>query len=91
MTTNNTAKSINKDVDTLIGLIADAVPKINNKLNVLEPSIFPRAISSSPFNIATTDVTNSGREVPIATIVSPISLSLMPKVVAISFEEFTTS
>ena len=33
---------------------------------ILEPRTFPRAISLSPFLAATTDVTSSGREVPMA-------------------------
>ena len=40
-------------------------------LNKFEPITLPIAISVSPFFIATIDVTNSGREVPTATIVSP--------------------
>ena len=40
-----------------------------------EPIIFPIAKSVSFFIIDTIDVTSSGRAVPIATIVSPITLS----------------
>ena len=39
---------------------------------------------------ATTDVTSSGNDVPIATIVSPTSFSLIPNEVAIEVAESTT-
>ena len=42
-----------------MGLIADDNPIINKILNIFEPNIFPRAISSSPLMAATTDVTSS--------------------------------
>ena len=50
----------------------------------------PKAKSLSPLVAAITDVTNSGREVPIETTVRPISWSLTPKLLAISDAEFTT-
>ena len=59
-------------------------------LNILEPMTLPKAKSLSPLVAAITDVTNSGREVPIETIVRPISWSLIPKLLAISDAEFTT-
>ena len=47
--------------------------------DLLLPTIFPMAIPVFPLLAAVTDVTSSGRDVPSATIVSPINLSLMPK------------
>ena len=49
----------------------------------------PTAISLSPFLAAITDVTSSGREVPNATMVSPISASLSPNILAISLAPST--
>lgn len=47
-------------------------------LNIFEPIIFPIAISLFPFIAAVTLVTNSGRLVPIASIVKLIIFSLIP-------------
>ena len=47
---------------------------VNKILKMLEPITFPSAISTSFFLAATIDVTSSGRLVPIATMVSPISV-----------------
>lgn len=47
------------------------------------PTILPIAISLLPLNAAVTDVTNSGSDVPKATIVRPINLSLNPAYLAI--------
>ena len=47
-------------------------------LKILEPTTFPTAIPVSPFCEATTEVTNSGKEVPTATMVSPIKVSDIP-------------
>ncbi len=40
-------------------------------LNILDPMTLPNAISASPFLAAMADVTNSGKDVPSATIDSP--------------------
>ena len=64
---------------------------MNRRLKILEPITFPIAIPVSPFLAATADVTSSGRDVPIATIVSPISVSVIPAALAISFALFTTT
>ena len=55
------------------------VPITNKILKILLPTIFPMAIPVFPLLAAVTDVTSSGRDVPSATIVSPINHSLMPK------------
>ena len=67
----------------------DDTPKIKKILKILEPITFPTAISLSPFFAAIIDVTNSGNDVPNATIVNPIIASLRPKNLAISFAPST--
>ena len=62
-----------------IGEIVAEAPSTNKMLNILEPITFPNAIEDSPFIAAIIEVTNSGSEVPIDTIVRPISWSLTPK------------
>ena len=49
-------------------------PTTNKMLKILLPIIFPTAISQFFFIAADTDVNSSGKEVPKATIVSPINL-----------------
>ena len=56
---------------------------------MLEPITLPIAMSLSPFLAATTDVTSSGSDVPIATIVRPIRLSGIPNILAIVFAPST--
>ena len=73
-----------------IGWIIAANPSTSNILNIFEPITFPIAISVSPFLTAITEVTNSGSDVPIATIVRPTKLALIPKEVAILDAESTT-
>ena len=65
------------------GVTKAVVPTTNRILKILLPTILPMAMSAFPFNAADTDVTSSGREVPRATIVRPIILSLNPMVLAI--------
>ena len=48
-------------------------------LKMLEPTTLPMARSFSPFLDATMEVTSSGRDVPNATTVRPISVSDRPK------------
>lgn len=62
----------------VIGDTNDDIPRINNMLKILEPITLPSAIPHSPFVEAIIDVTNSGSDVPIATIVRPIKWSLTP-------------
>ena len=59
-------------------------------LKMHEPSTLPMTIPFSPFLSAVIEVTSSGREVPIATTVRPISASLKPKNEAISLAPSTT-
>ena len=64
------------------GLMADATPRTIRILKILEPTAFPTAISTSFFLAATTEVTSSGREVPMETMVSPTSVWLIPRSMA---------
>ena len=76
---------------TFTALITEPMPTINKILNILDPTTFPIAMLSSPFLIAVTDVTSSGSDVPTATIVRPISVSLTPNALAILLAPFTTA
>ena len=60
-------------------VIIDVIPITARILNMFEPIILPIEISSSDLYIATNVVTSSGRLVPIATKVKPITLSETPK------------
>lgn len=48
------------------------MPVTNKILKILEPKIFPKAISYFLFKAALTETTNSGKEVPIAIAVIAI-------------------
>ena len=61
------------------GLMVAVIPKIKNTLIILDPTTLPTAISEFFLYAATTEVASSGREVPMATMVSPIKESLNPK------------
>ena len=61
-----------------------ATPITVSRLKMLLPTTLPTAISRSPRRVATMDVANSGREVPMATMVKPMTTWLMPKASAIS-------
>ena len=60
-------------------------------LNRQLPTALPRAMPGSPFLAAITEVTNSGNEVPMATMVSPTSASLIPRERAMMLALLTTS
>lgn len=60
--------------------VMDALhPSTKNTLNRLLPTTLPMAISGFFFKAATMDVASSGRDVPPATSVSPITDSLTPR------------
>ena len=65
------------------------MPNTKKTLNRLDPITFPIAISGFFFKAATTEVANSGREVPIATRVNPITDSPTPNDRAISLDPST--
>ena len=70
-------------------LIIAHIPKINNKLDKLLPITLPIAISEYPFNADVTLINNSGIEVPIDTIVNPITISGIWNLLAILLPPFT--
>ena len=70
--------------------IADA-PIIPKMLNIFEPITLPTAISECPFLTAIIDAAISGKDVPIAIIVRPISVSGTSKILAILTAELTTA
>ena len=63
---------------TGIGVINELNPKINKMLNMLDPTIFPITIWFSFLLSAVRDVTSSGSEVPIATMVNPTRFHSFP-------------
>ena len=58
----------------VIVLIALLTPKTNNMLNIFNPITFPIIIPVSPFFNAVKEVTTSGNDVPIATMVKPTNV-----------------
>lgn len=66
-----------------IGWIRAETPSTQKILKIFDPTILPTAISFCPFRAATREVTSSGSEVPMATTVSPITLSDIHKNFAI--------
>ncbi|MGB2110499.1 MAG: hypothetical protein ACPHY8_00795 [Patescibacteria group bacterium] len=65
------------------GEINPVAHRIHNVLKIFEPTTEPTAISVCFFSAATTQTANSGREVPIATIVTQIKASGNQNCVAI--------
>lgn len=65
------------------GLTVAEHPNTRKILKMLLPITLPSAIAVFPLRAAVTDVASSGREVPIATIVRPITASLTPMAEAI--------
>ena len=64
------------------GLMSAVIPNIQKTLKMFDPIAFPIARSVCPWRIADTVVASSGSDVPIATMVRPIILSLNPACVA---------
>ena len=63
----------------LSGVTQAVTPTIPSELNMFEPTTLPIAMSPSPWTAATVVAASSGRLVPKATTVSPITASEMPK------------
>ena len=55
------------------GFIIAVIPKISNTLQILEPTTLPSVISPCPCNADDNEMRSSGDEVPIPTIVRPIT------------------
>ena len=87
---NRMIQSVRDSPNTLSGEIVADIPRIKRILKIFDPIAFPRARPLSPFRVATIEVTSSGREVPIATMVRPIKFWLTPNDTAIWLALFTT-
>ena len=71
-------------------MIALLIPKMKRILKMLDPSTLPITIPLSPFLSAVIDVTSSGNEVHIATMVRPMRTSLNPNAPAMKLAPSTT-
>ena len=74
---NGRVRSIT-NASTDIGLIIANIPITKNILAIFEPITFPTAISLWPIRAAETVPANSGKLVPIATTLNPITISETP-------------
>ena len=72
-----------------IGVMILLTPRIKRILKIFDQIIFPRARSVFFLYAAMIEVASSGSEVPIAIIVSPITLSESPKYLAMSVAPLT--
>ena len=88
-TANNIKFSLNS-LENSSGVISAPVPNIKNEFTMHEPIRFPIAKPPSALTTAITAVIISGKAVPIATIVNPITLWLNPKIFASSLASSTT-
>jgi hypothetical protein len=76
---------------TFNGLTNATDPKTRSILKILLPITFPTQISVSFLRTLTTDVAISGTEVPKATTVIPMTISLIPKLPAIKIADLTNT
>jgi len=81
--TTITQKSPNEKFERLKGLTMVDSPRIPRMLKTFDPITFPIAISECLRMAATTEVASSGVLVPAATIVRPITASLIFNICAI--------
>lgn len=63
--------SVVRRLETGIGEIMAEVPRMASILKRFDPIMLPRAMSTLRLRKASTDVVNSGSEVPIATMTLP--------------------
>ena len=73
-----------------IGQISAVTPRIRRTLKIFEPMTLPMAMSAFPLIAPMKLTTSSGAEVPMPTMVSPITKSLMPRRLAIADEPSTS-
>jgi len=73
------------------GIMSPERPTMNKMLKMLLPTMLPMAISALPLRAAITEVKSSGSEVPRATTVRPMNLSLTPAVLARKLALFTVN
>ena len=74
-----------------IGAIVEAIPTTSSVLKRFDPMMLPNARSFSPLRAAAIELASSGRDVPTATMVRPISKSLTPRARAISTAPHTSA
>jgi cation:H+ antiporter len=74
-----------------LGASNAGIAKTPKLLKILDPIIFPTAISLLPFITLINDAASSGRLVPTATIVSPMTVSLKPHNLARSIAPSTSN
>ena len=72
-----------------MGLTVASTPITKNMFAILDPITFPTAISLWPILAAETVPASSGRLVPTATTLKPITISGTPNALAISTAELT--
>ena len=74
--------SIDRSTDVMpvicMGWMSPVTPRIIRMLNTLDPKTFPIAMPLCPLRAETMLVASSGSEVPPATMVRPMTASLMP-------------
>ncbi len=75
----STRRSVSVMEPNFRGLIVAEAPRTRKILNMLLPMTFPIAKPGLPLIADITEVASSGREVPAATIVKPITASLTPR------------
>ena len=71
------------------GVMMAEAPNIKNVLKMFEPTTFPMAISAFFLRAAMIDVANSGKEVPMETMVNPMILSEISRYWAMNTAPFT--
>ncbi|KKO20270.1 MAG: hypothetical protein BROFUL_01015 [Candidatus Brocadia fulgida] len=71
------------------GWIMEEMPRTVRMLKILLPSTFPTLISDSLRMAATREVASSGRDVPTAITVRPMTSSLIPMTLAIKIAAWT--
>ena len=74
----------------VIGAIRAVTPRIMRVLNIFEPTMLPIAMSAFPCNDERKLTTISGVDVPMPTIVNPMTNSLIPNLFA-TLDEPSTS
>lgn len=74
---------LRSDFPTGIGEIRAVAPATSIRFTIFEPTTFPMAMPFIPFNAEVRLTASSGRLVPNATIVSPITMEGIWKILAI--------
>ena len=71
------------------GLMAAVTPRISRVLQILDPTALPREMSPCPLSADDIEISNSGAEVPIPTIVRPMTKSESLALLAIATYDST--